>query len=155
MFYINSKKNGKWGIKDTKDGVEEFYSTDQIRKVEQQIKIYGVSTQGITIVRKVPRDFEYFAGFFMQFMRRHGCDMGFGDERICKFNGEDTLEVRFVMGMGSWRNSDGEDDICDADYLDRKASKKLRETCLEFYKETGILPMYQLGEKAWCYFTFH
>lgn len=44
MFYINSKKNGVYGIKDTEDGIEEFYSyPDVVHFLEQGIKIFGVS----------------------------------------------------------------------------------------------------------------
>lgn len=33
MYYISSKSNDKYGVTDTKDGVEEFYSYNQIRDI--------------------------------------------------------------------------------------------------------------------------
>jgi hypothetical protein len=43
MFYISSKKGKKYGITDTSDGIEEFYTPNEILQIEcQHIKIEGL-----------------------------------------------------------------------------------------------------------------
>ena len=46
MFYISSQKGDKYGVTDTNDGVEEFYSTKELAKLYESNKnlvIYGTS----------------------------------------------------------------------------------------------------------------
>lgn len=50
MFYVSSKANGLYGITDTEDGVEEFYSKEFILKNFKGIKIDGVTAKGIKVV---------------------------------------------------------------------------------------------------------
>lgn len=38
MFYICDEKNGKYGVKDTKDGVVEYYTADELHEIKQSLK---------------------------------------------------------------------------------------------------------------------
>lgn len=164
MFYISSKRGSKYGIRDTKDGIEEFYSPDQIKQIAKKIKIYGVSYKGITVVTYTMfRNFEDLADYFLRYMKREGIFMGYSSEqRIEDCNGTKCFSSRFVMGESAWycsfETGDDEDgyceDICDADTMKREPAKKLRAACMKFYADTGIYPSCQTGEKAWCYFEF-
>lgn len=44
MFYICARKEGKYGVKDTKDGVTEFYALDYI----QSLPSLGIDVAGLT-----------------------------------------------------------------------------------------------------------
>lgn len=51
MFYISSQpRAGIFGITDTSDGVEEFYSEKVIRTTLSELKIKGVTPKGIKVV---------------------------------------------------------------------------------------------------------
>lgn len=49
MFYINGvdKVNKRFGIVDTEDGVEEYYSLEDIKELRKQVEIKGVSKTGV------------------------------------------------------------------------------------------------------------
>lgn len=53
MFYVSSRKGNNVGIKDTKDGVEEFYPLDFVLKQAKQVEIDGVDlcTGNVCIVK--------------------------------------------------------------------------------------------------------
>lgn len=55
MFYISSIKDNNFGVTDTKDGVEEFYSKAQIFQFSKNLDIDGVDTADnlICIVKPV------------------------------------------------------------------------------------------------------
>lgn len=54
MFYVSSMKNGKFGVTDTKDGVEEFYSKEELFSFcKMDIDISGVDTRDFLICKVV------------------------------------------------------------------------------------------------------
>ena len=163
MFYISSIRGTKYGVKDTRDGIEEFYSKEQIYQIARKIKIYGVSYKDISIVTYTTfRNFNELSDYFIRYMKNQGIFMGYSDERrIEEINGTNCLSIRFIMHEDAWycsfetEDEDGYcEDICDADTMKREPAKKLREACMKFYADTGIYPSCQTGEKAWCYFEF-
>ena len=65
-----------------------------------------------------------------------------------------TWECRFLGGFGAWRGS--EEDICDADILDRNVSKLVDNAVKEVRKTLDSKHdlHWVTSEKAWCYFEF-
>ncbi len=54
MFYVSSSTNGGfgklYGVTDSEDGVEEFYTKEQLREISKSIPIKGVSKTGVKVV---------------------------------------------------------------------------------------------------------
>lgn len=62
MFYVSSKLGNKFGVTDTRDGIEEFYSIDVLTTLYlKNIQIIGVSginqRTGNPIVCVIPKEF--------------------------------------------------------------------------------------------------
>lgn len=55
---------------------------------------------------------------------------------------------RFLGGFGAWS---GDEDICDADILDRKVMKELDRVVKAFNKKYKLNAYWTTGEKAWVY----
>lgn len=62
MFYISSIKDNNFGVTDTEDGVEEFYTRTQIFQFSKSIDIDGVDTADnlICIVKPVKETIRLF-----------------------------------------------------------------------------------------------
>lgn len=62
MFYISSIKDNNFGVTDTEDGVEEFYTRTQILQFSKSIDIDGVDTADnlICIVKPVKETIRLF-----------------------------------------------------------------------------------------------
>lgn len=56
MYYISSKKGSKYGIIDTEDGVEEFYTKEQLRSIyAQNIEVNGLCDDGAFVVYPISK----------------------------------------------------------------------------------------------------
>ena len=162
MFYLygSMKDNGsvKFLVKDSKDGVIEAYTKGQLTDIEDKykVKIVGLSYD----FRKREYQFrpiklKYIVSFywlveykFVPWLRYYGVEIM--EEVDCS---EDNLtcETRFLGGYGAWS---GDEDLCDADTLDREVYKSVVSACKSFEEETGVKVSFCTGEKAWTYFEF-
>ena len=52
MFYVCDKIGDKYGVVDTDDGICEYYKESVLYKINEQVKIQGVSRDGITVLDK-------------------------------------------------------------------------------------------------------
>ena len=48
MFYISSKKNNTYGVTDTSDGIEEFYTIEQLKELLKDEE--GLTTVEIILI---------------------------------------------------------------------------------------------------------
>lgn len=159
MFYIYGKKDGKYGVKDTNDGVIEYYTKAQIKKIcdSGKVKIIGVRqdyTKQTMII--VPIQFNYssvneLSAHFQRYLKDKGVRNVDMEEQFCDDSTEVGFSVRFLGGFDAWS---GDEDICDADVLDRKVGNLIKQACKEFEKSTGVSVSFCTGEKAWTYFEF-
>lgn len=163
MFYVCEKSSdGRYGIKDTFDMTVEYYTRSQLVRIleSSQIKILGISYNYIN--RKYSFNVISFRGGylsslradivddeFIPLLRKAGVYVDISETRY----DEDRLlfETRFIGGYDAWS---GDEDICDADVLDRSISNTISKVCTEFTKRTGIKVSWCTGEKAWSYFEF-
>ena len=161
MFYVCGKKDGKYGVKDTNDGVVEYYTRAQIQKIcgSGDVKIIGVR-QDYTkqTIRIVPIQFNYSSvNGLSEHLQRYLKDKGIRNvDRHEAFH--DKLysvgfRVRFLGGYDAWSGDD--EDMCDADILDEKVIKLVEKACREFEKSTGVSVSFYTTEKAWSNFEFH
>lgn len=159
MFYVCSKKDGKYGVKDTNDGVIVYCTKAEIKKVCdcEKVKIVGVRQDlGKQTMSVVPIQFNYSSvGYLVWHLQRYLKDKGIRnvgmEERLYDNSNKVGFSVRFLGGFDAWS---GDEDICDADVLDRKVGNLVRQACKEFEKETGVLVDFCTGEKARTYFEF-
>lgn len=161
MFYICEKgAQGKLGVKDTTDGVVEYYSRKQIFNIvsKGKIKILGAvydyfkkdCTFRVLSIPNYITSFDMFAEyFFIPVLKRN---VGSVDSStLSAMEDELRLETRFLGGFGAWS---GNEDLCDADILDISVHQAISRTIMEFEKSTGVKVEYTTGEKAWTYFYF-
>ena len=59
-----------------------------------------------------------------------------------------TLSLRFLGGYEAWS---GDEDICDADILDKKVGNKVMSLLKKYAKDHGLDIVFYTGEKAWSY----
>lgn len=73
-------------------------------------------------------------------------------QRDVKRNLTGELSIRFLGGFGAWS---GDEDICDADILNRNVLEKI-ESAVRTFNATSTLfnVSFVTGEKAWTYFYF-
>ena len=160
MFYICDKnQQGNFGVRDTSDGVVEFYTKASLAKVHQQsgVKILGmrydyVKNQYKFSVVKLPylQSFDSLVNKFVFWLRHFNveiCTCDFESNEI-----ELLWQVRFLGGESAWSGAD--EDICDADVLDKRVAKAVTSACQSFTAETGVNVFWCTGEKAWTYFDF-
>lgn len=57
MYFIDNKRGNEWGVVDTKDNVEEFYTEEQLRSFN--IEIYGLYDDCI-FISATPKMIEYW-----------------------------------------------------------------------------------------------
>lgn len=162
MFYLydSMKDNGsvKLLVKDSKDGVIEAYTRGQLAKIEDtyKVKILGMSYDFKERAYKFsPVKLKHIESFFwlveykfVPWLRHYGVrvmeEVGYSEETL-------TFETRFLGGYGAWS---GDEDLCDADTLDKEVYKAVVSACKSFEEETGIKVSFCTGEKAWTYFEF-
>ena len=157
MYYVCDKKDGKYGIKDTKDGVVEYFTRAQIAKMYGKLKILGVKKDFTTSKLKiVVIKYNYSsASMLVDHLERYikgqnVRDLGH-DRYVTDESNQLRYETRFLGGFGAWS---GSEDLCDAEVLDSKVYTAVRKACKEFEKATGVSVSVFTGEKAWCYFDF-
>lgn len=164
MFYISSKKGIKYGVTDTSDMVEEYYTEPQILKfIQSSVKIHGViigHTRQINF-SVIPKDkVRYLEMSTEQLIRMYlkpaltKCNVELPYSSDIRVR-ENEFESRFLGGISAWHSVDDED-ICDADRLDRRVSERISKACKEFKKITGIEAYWSNHqEKGWSsiYFT--
>lgn len=157
MYYVCSKKGNKYGIKDTDDGVIEYFTPDVVLKLAKKVRIYGVVHQhDINIIKydfSTEGDIVYRLKIWL---KKAGVRLGESDE-ISSDKHELLWECRFLGGFGNWYCSwvdyDDEDadyDNCDADTLEKSIVDVIVKVCNDFSKETGLhVKWYKSGEKCW------
>lgn len=159
MFYLVGKdQNGKYLVKDSSDNVTEAYTKGQLAKIEDEfkVKILGMSYDFKARMYKfIPVRIRHIESFFwlveyefIPWLKLYGI-------KLCEEVGysEDTLtfETRFLGGYGAWS---GDEDLCDADTLDKEVYKAVVSACKSFEENTGVKVSFHTGEKAWTYFEF-
>lgn len=151
--------------------------TGSIKLFEENGKLVSVdSTESIALFVNNKRDLMKLLGLvdatYMRYEKIAECIKynlhTYADavEKSCKVNGisvpekikvnEDLLgfETRFIGGYGAWS---GDEDICDADTLNRDVCSKINEIVSGFnFKVEGkqVKLSWQTGEKAYTYFYF-
>lgn len=62
MFYVSSKNNDNWGVTDTEDGIEDFFTKPQLLKIARKVEIDGVDTfsSSICIVKSIDETVRLF-----------------------------------------------------------------------------------------------
>lgn len=56
MYYISSQKGNKYGVTDTEDGIEEFYTKEQLMSIYAQgIEVNGLSDENIFVVYPIDK----------------------------------------------------------------------------------------------------
>lgn len=162
MFYICDSMTDKgiirFLVKDTEDGVVEAYTKWQLIKIKDtyKVKIVGMpydfkrrEYQFRPIKLKYVESFSWLVEYkFVPWLRHYGVcveeEVGYSEDSL-------TFETRFLGGYGAWS---GDEDICDADSLDREVYKAVVSACKSFEEETGVKVSFCTGEKAWTYFEF-
>lgn len=80
MFYVSSYNNGMWGITDTDDGSEEFYTVPQLMHFTKDLKIQikGVTPMGVKVVNAskqvAQKKFDSYADVVKQHINRFSAD---------------------------------------------------------------------------------
>ena len=162
MFYIydsvNDRGVNRLLVKDSKDSVIEAYTRGQLAEIEDKykVKIVGLSYdfkkreyQFRPIKLKYIESFFWLVEYkFVPWLRHYGVkvmeEVGYSEDNL-------TFETRFLGGYGAWS---GDEDLCDADTLDKEVYKAVVNACRSFEEETGIKVSFCTGEKAWTYFEF-
>lgn len=125
-------------------GVSEIDSTDTLKKM---LKEFSVKAEAYA---KLKSDAELYISKLKRSLRNEGISYEDGREM------EDGLcfSCRFIGGFGAW--SGCEEDICDADVLDRKVASRVDKVVKGLKKELGKGHdiYWTTGEKAWTYFYF-
>ena len=113
---------------------------DSIRGFKQ---IISNAEEYIGGFKRLKEDIEYIAESILHRLRREG--FYYEDVRTegC------TIEVRFLGGFEAWSGAD--EDICDADVLNRTVGTKVVAILKEYSKAHNLDISFSTGEKAWSY----
>lgn len=125
-------------------GVSEIDSADTLKK---SLKEFSVKAENYA---KLKSDAEFYISKLKRALRREG--LGWKEGR--EMEGGTCFSCRFIGGFGAW--SGAEEDICDADVLDRKVGAVIKMVVDSLKKELGKGHdlYWTTGEKAWVYFYF-
>lgn len=86
---------------------------------------------------------------FMEFLKRKGIEV---DSYYTRFS-EESIESRFLGGFYFWSGCD--EDVCDADTMDKGLLAKIKGLIKEFnnIQSDFNVSLSEIGEKAWTYFN--
>lgn len=125
-------------------GVSEIDSAETLKKM---LKEFSVKAEAYA---KLKSDAEVYISKLKRALRNEG--IGYEDGR--EMEGGTCFSCRFIGGYGAW--SGAEEDICDADVLDRAVAKRINTVVDEVRKQLDSKHKltWNTGEKAWTYFYF-
>lgn len=125
-------------------GVSEIDSADTLKK---SLKEFSVKAENYA---KLKSDAEFYISKLKRALRREGL----GWKEDIEMEGGTCFSCRFIGGFGAWSGAD--EDICDADVLDRAVAKRINTVVAEVRKQLDSKHKltWNTGEKAWTYFYF-
>lgn len=153
MYYICQKQGRKYGVKDTKDNTIEFYTEEQLRAISTKckLKVFGLRYDSIGVINITVSSFpNLIEGYLIPYLRRGGIYIMDDDNQYESSTG--TYSTRFIGDFDAWSGDD--EDICDADTINPKVAKTIRELCASFSRRTGFEVHWSSDCcKAWSTFT--
>ena len=154
MFFVSSKRGSQFGVTDTKDGVEQFYTSEQLSKIKKKYNINIVGFQGKDVIVLGHEPFRYP---LMKLFRGLGVrvDLDYKPRWGIEFDLKDGTAA--VRDWGNWvlpEDADCDEEDYDWKELSEKSYRELKRLLDSLNKEYPYFKFScDIGEKSWIYFT--